>query len=268
MGPKNFPKLKFNINGSALELTDSYTYLGLVFTPSGSVTSAAKELLTKASRAYFSMSNILYENKTMKVDHSLQLFNSLICPIAQYASEFWSILSLPIKSFNSKYDLIKSWEVFTPETINQRFCRLIMSVHKKTSRLALLGELGQYPLLIQSFIQTLKYNWSLSSRSHDQSSLVCDALTEMSGYSDSGLDCWLTRVRKLETLFDIPHQANYAKPESVGNLYKRRVKSVFDRFWLDEITATKEVNGSSTNKLRFYSTLKSSFTREPYVDLV
>ena len=129
-GPTKFPQLKFNINGSRLEMADSYPYLGLIFTPSGSVTSAGKELLTKAKRAYFSMSNILYENKTMKVDHSLQLFNSLICPIAQYASEFWSILSIPLKSFNSKYDLMKAWEVFIPETLNQRFCRLIMSVHK------------------------------------------------------------------------------------------------------------------------------------------
>ena len=118
-------------NDSGLVMADSYTYLGLIFTPSVAVTSVGKELLTKARRAYFSMSNILYENKTMKVDHSLQLFNSLVCPIAQYASEFWSILSIPLKSFNSKYDLMKAWEVFIPETLNQRFCRLIMSVHKK-----------------------------------------------------------------------------------------------------------------------------------------
>ena len=251
-----------------MEITDTYTYLGLIFTPSGSVTSAAKELLTKASRAYFSMSNILYENKTMKIDHSLQLFNSLICPIAQYASEFWSILSIPLKSFNSKHDLMKAWEVFIPETLNQRFCRLIMSVHKKTSRLALLGELGHYPLLVQSFIQTLKYKWSLTSSSHDQNSLVCDALTEMSGFADSGLDCWLTRVRKLEKFFNIPHQPSYVKPEAVSSICKKRVKSVFDRFWLDEVNQVKIVNGLNSNKLRFYSTLKSSFTREPYLDLV
>ena len=46
------------------------------------------------------------------------------------------------------------------------------------------------------------------------------------------------------------------------------MKSIFDRFWLDEINAEKIVNGLNTNKLRFYSTLKSSFSREPYIDLV
>ena len=49
---------------------------------------------------------------------------------------------------------------------------------------------------------------------------------------------------------------------------KKRVKSVFDIFWLDEVNDPKMNSGLSNNKLRFYATLKSSFTREPYVDLV
>ena len=45
-GPAKFTKLKFKINGKALEMTDSYTYLG-------SLQFAATELLAKAKRAYF-----------------------------------------------------------------------------------------------------------------------------------------------------------------------------------------------------------------------
>ena len=213
------------------------------------------------------MSNIFYENKTMKVDRAIQLFTSLVCPIAQYASEFWSILNIPIKSFNNKNDLMRAWETFTPETLNQRFCRLILSVQKKTSRLAVLGELGQYPLLVNSFIQTIKYKWSLYNTSHCDS-LVRDALSEMSSYADSGHDCWLSRVRKLENLFNIPTLRNFIKKEAAGNIIKKRVKSVFDRFWMDEVNADKIVNGVNSNKLRFYTTLKSSFSKEPYLDLV
>ena len=108
----------------------------------------------------------------------------------------------------------------------------------------MLGDLGHYPLLVQSFIQTLKYKWSLTSSSHDKTSLVCDALQDMSGYADSGLDCWLTRVRKLEQLFSIPQLPNYSKQESVSSMCKKRVKSVFDRFWLDEINDPKILKGS------------------------
>ena len=60
---------------------------------------------------------------------------------------------------------------------------------------------------------------------------------------------------------------NYVKKEVAGNKFKKRVKSVFDRFWIDEVNAEKIINGVNTNKLRFYSTLKASFSREPYFNL-
>ena len=266
-GPAKFKQFKFFINGKVLEMTDSYTYLGLIFKPSGSVNFAAKELLTKAKRAYFSMSNVFYENKSMKLDKAIQIFTSLISPIAQYASEFWSVLSLPMKSFDSRDDLMRAWETFIPETLNQQFCRLLLSVQKKTSRLAVLGELGHYPLLVSSFIQTLKYKWSLYLQ--DSNSLVCDALSDMESFSDSGYDCWLSRVRKMEKLFSVPSFHRFSKKQHVDNIVRKRVKSIFDRFWLDEINSVKADNlGVNRNKLRFYSTLKSSFSREPYLDLV
>ena len=203
----------------------------------------------------------------MKVDRAIQLYNSLICPIAQYASEFWSLLTLPLKSFNSKYDLMKAWEAFIPETLNQRFSRLILSVQKKSSRLAVLGELGHYPLIINSFIQSVKYKWSLYSTSHCDS-LVRDALSDMSVFPESGQGFCLSRVRKLEQLFNIPSLSTFTKKAAADKIIKKRIKSIFDRFWLDEINLEKIVDGHNSNKFRFYSTLKSTFSREPYIDLV
>ena len=101
-GPAQFPKLKFYIDNKTLENAASYTYLGLIFKPSGSVEAAAQELLAKANRAYYSMSSIFYQNKKMKIDRAFELFDSLISPIALYASQFWSVLSLPASSFSSK----------------------------------------------------------------------------------------------------------------------------------------------------------------------
>ena len=42
----------------------------LNFKSLGSFTSATNELLTKANRAYFSISNIVYQNISMKVDRA------------------------------------------------------------------------------------------------------------------------------------------------------------------------------------------------------
>ena len=47
-------------------------------------------------------------------------------------------------------------------------------------------------------------------------------------------------------------------------------KDKFDRYWLDCVNVTKTTNNDQLdhNKLRTYKRYKSSFTREPYVDLV
>ena len=133
-GPLQFPKVKFYIQDHLLENTDSYTYLGIIFKPSGAVDTAAKQLLSKANRAYFSMSSFFYQNKKMKLYRAIELFDSLITPISLYASQFWAVLSLPASAFNSQQNLFKSWQTFIPETLNQRFCRFLLSVNKKTSR--------------------------------------------------------------------------------------------------------------------------------------
>ena len=119
-GPAEFPNLNFYINGQIVEKCDSYTYLGFSFKPSGSVTAGVKELVTKANRAYYSISNILYENKKMKVDSAVSLFDVTVSPVTLYAVEHWGILTLPANSFQSKESLLRAWESFMPETINQK----------------------------------------------------------------------------------------------------------------------------------------------------
>ena len=132
----------------------------------------------------------------------------------------------------------------------------------------MLGELAVYPVLIKCMIQTLKYKWSLSN-TYDKNSLVYSAMNEMSEYSDSGFDCWLSRVNKMESLFNLTLPGKTVKKENVGLYLNKSVKSLFDRFYLDEINSVRTDNdGQVHNKLGFYATLKGSFSREPYIDLV
>ena len=74
----------------------------IIFKPSGSVEAAVKELLAEAKRAYYSMSSVFYQNKKIKLDRAIELFDSLISPIALYASQFWAVHSLPASSFSCK----------------------------------------------------------------------------------------------------------------------------------------------------------------------
>ena len=63
----------------------SYQYLGIHIKPSGSMQFGANELLAKANRAWFAISNVLYQHKKLAVKKALLLFDSLIKPIFFYA---------------------------------------------------------------------------------------------------------------------------------------------------------------------------------------
>ena len=76
----------------------------------------------------------------MKVERAIGLFDSLISPIALYAFQFWSVLSLPASSFNTMENLLNSWGKFLPGTLNQKCCS------------------NRTPLLITSLFQSMKYN--------------------------------------------------------------------------------------------------------------
>ena len=78
-GPSSFPNINFNIEGQQIECCDTYNYLGAVMKPSGTVSYAAKQLLTKANKAYFSINNVFYENKKMGHVQSLQLLHLFVC---------------------------------------------------------------------------------------------------------------------------------------------------------------------------------------------
>ena len=254
------PEHQFFIGNNHVEVVNTYQYLGINLKPSGSMQYAVSELADKASRAWFAISNVLYKHKRLPVSRAFQLFDSLIRPVALFSCEFWLPTILSKKSFDSKDNLLKSWETLQCEVLNQKLCRLLLSVHKRCSRLATLGELGRYPLLISSLKHCLKYEWHLQNSPQD--SIVGKAVSEMAEMPH--LDTWYSRVQKIKTLFGVPHLRG--NKDSVGLQLNKKLYSIFDRFWIDQVNDLKiGSDGLDHNKLRFYKTLKGSFTQEPYI---
>ena len=133
-------------------------------------------------------------------------------------------------------------------------------MHKWCSRLAVLGELGRYPVFVPAIKLCLKYQYHLDKAGHD--SLIGRALLDMKSYPQ--LDCWYSRVENIKSLLDFPRL--YGKVDKAGKTIDRLFKSKFDRFYLDEINKLKiGSDGNDHNKLRLYKQLKVSFKQEPNI---
>ena len=60
----------------------------------------------------------------------------------------------------------------------------------------------------------------------------------------------------------------FQKIEVIGKGIKKHVQGKFETFWLGEINKIKMGEDNlNHNKLRYYSTLKVCFSKEPYLDL-
>ena len=80
----------------------------------------------------------------------------------------------------------------------------------------------------------MNYKWSLFNK-QDKTSLVYEALHEMSAMSDTGIDCWLSRVNKMEVLLNLTAPNVNSSINSVQHYYKTKIKSAFDIFYMDQI---------------------------------
>ena len=254
----------FLINGAQLEVTDSYQYLGIKLRPSGSFTTATEVLSDKARKAWFSLSKIVYKDKKISVDRAFNLFDSLVSPVALYGCEMWYPHILPKKCVQDKSKLLSFWEDFKCEKINQLCARVLLSVHRKASRLAVLGELGRYPMSVRAMSHTLNYRLCLASK--PENSLIGHTMTEMKKMSKSNQDCWLARTDKMAKLLSVP-DVRYG--QSSGRQLLKYVQGKFDMFWLSEIKSSKlDKDGVEHNKLLTYSSFKAQFSMEPYLALV
>ena len=203
----------------------------------------------------------------MPVKRALKLVDSLVFPVSFYSAEYMTPLVLPAKSFTTLECLLQAWESYLPEKLNQRACRLLLSVHKKSSRLTVLGDLGRFPVLLTALSSTLQYCQVLRSKS--EQTLAGLAFKEMKSMVGRREDCWLGKVEAIRKLLDIPDAQIFTTAKAVGNIAKKTLQSKFSLFYLKQINDVKlGSDGRNHNKLQFYSSLKGSFKPEPYVELV
>ena len=134
----------FILGNSKIETVRSYKYVGVVFTPSGEIKSSLEDLRSRALKAYTSLKHKLGDCFTTHIDETVKLFDTLIKSILMYSSDFWGCLKLPINN--------------PIENLHMRYCKNILGVHRSTTNVGVLLEIGRIPIIITAQKTSIN-NW-------------------------------------------------------------------------------------------------------------
>ena len=259
---------KFIFQGKSLELVQSYCYLGIDLSCSGSFRTAQNNLLEKARKAMFPILSVISQFK-LPCKKSLNLFHSLIRPIALYNSENLAYLTHhQIDAITRNNTTLTSYMCNSyTNVVHQKILKYILGVKQNCSNLATLGELGEFPLILHGFISLLSF-WHRTTQMPEES-LVKQTLNFVTG-NESWQSEWLSTVKFLLSFLNMESyflNPNQAKKRNFTDLCNRRLRTKFADEWLKHINGDYLREGQ-TSKLRFYKLFKTTFSREPYLDCI
>ena len=78
--------MRFFYNNQEIEIVNTFSYLGTVYTPGRSFSNAQVTLAGQAQKAVFKLNSYLYSFSDLAPRHVLDLFNKLVSPILSYCS--------------------------------------------------------------------------------------------------------------------------------------------------------------------------------------
>ena len=122
--------MSFTLGGQNIEIKDSYKYLGVIFSKSGSFLNARKHIAEQARKA-MQLLFIRSNNLDLPLDLQIKLFDNTILPILTYGSEVFGYKKSKIL-----------------EGVHLQFFRKIGKLRKSTPKYMLYAEFGQYPIKI------------------------------------------------------------------------------------------------------------------------
>ena len=237
--------LQFYYGDTVLEITNRYTYLGIVFTTGGSFSEAQSTLSGQAQKAIFVLNKYINKFVSVSPSHVLDLFDKLISPVLCYASEVWGF---------AKANNI--------ERTHLQFCKRLLSVKQCTQNDFVYGELGRCSLQNRRYFSIIKYWLKI---------IHCQNTKYVKIVYDMLVNDFNTRPNKVswvKLLHDLLGELGFLKAwieQNVGDeriflsLVKQRLKDTFIQNW------NARLNDSS--RARFYRNL-NNFEYKTYLDNV
>jgi hypothetical protein len=258
---KKKTQYSFKFGNFMLKNTDSYNYLGITFTPSGSFKTCKKNLYGKAMKALMSIKKIcnFQEGNCIKV--AIKLFDSIIAPILLYGCEVWGFSDFRLKHNSDVHilDQVFKKDGLPFEKMHFKFCKQMLQLPMKAVNRETLAELGRYPLMVNIITRSIPYLVRLVN-SPNHTLLGCA--------HKSGIECKSSSVYVTNTILQqidahntMPINASKYIVQAYSKKCKRWVQSVYNQSFFKSL---KENDG----KLIVYKEVKNVYRMEKYLTSV
>ena len=131
-------------------------YLGIIFNNNGTFNSATENLKDKSSKALFKLFKS-FGSETPSIKTATHLFDAMIKPILLYNSEIWgNTIADYNKLLEEGSNKTKMYFQNTFEKMHVKWCKYLLGVHSKSTNIAVLAELGRYPLILEVILNQIK----------------------------------------------------------------------------------------------------------------
>ena len=232
----------FSFNGNQLETVRRYKYLGFVVTPSGELNTGLTDLKDRSAKAFFKLKSSLGDAFNRNVTLTLKLIDILVKPILLYASDFWGCLNTP------KNNPISNCQ--------QMMLKSILGVHKTTTNIGVLLELGQVPIMFYGIKASIK-NWE-----RIKSKQVNPLLYNSYSYAITNNLQWTSNIK---STLDLNGMSNFyinAYDDKPPFIHKKLFLRLCDQFHQN---CFSEINNGKS-KLRTYALIKLKPGLESYLN--
>ena len=135
---------------------------------------------------------------------------------------------------------------FPVEKINLSFCKWLLGVNKNAANMAVLGELGRYPIFIDIVIKTLNYLWNLHVH-RNRKPLLHDCLLASEKLHINGTNIWVTGIHIILSILDENNTCNLQHQINITGI-KKKLQTLFEVFWTISISKNRSTEGCSKLK--------------------
>ena len=215
------------------------------------------DLVKRGQKAMFKLT-ACFKSAVPGYNTNVHLFDHVVKPVMMYASEIWG--PERFATHRSLFNLLMH-DVLEKGHLKQ--LRNILGVSKKSPKIAVYGETGRFPLLVEAITNSVKYFYRLNNLSRDENVILCDAFLE--GQKLTTKNTWYNNMKCIMHKCSISPSLETANLSMIIKTVKNYLQNEFIKGWKSDLFNDTRSKGHG-NKLRMYRTFKTTFVKESYLN--